>query len=91
MLLRTMAVKISKKTYPIACACLPAVFATIPLEKVLGHYLVINELEAKHIKSEGERPILIVSNTWMTEKVFEEIYLFKDAELIDIFVEVVKL
>lgn len=91
IMLRTMAVKISIKTYPIACACLAAGFATTPLEQVLDHYLVINELEAKRFKSEGERPILVIGNSWMSEKIFKENYKFKDEEMIDTFTEVVKI
>lgn len=65
---------INEDTYPIAVACLAAGFATIPKEKVFGNILVINHLEAVELEGEGERPYLIVTNSWMSEEVFDERY-----------------
>jgi hypothetical protein len=71
-----MAVKITEETYPIAVACLAAGFATIPKKKVMGNYLVINKMEARTFKSQGERPWLVMSNSHMSEKLFRANYRF---------------
>ncbi len=75
-MLKTMAVKITEDNYPIAVACLAAGFATYPVKEVVGCYLVINELGVDTFKHEGDRPFLVVGNSWMTEKLFNETYQF---------------
>ncbi len=77
-MLKTMAVRITKKNYPIAVACLAAGFAMYPMKKTLGHYLIINELEAENFNKEGKRPYLVVSNRWMTEEHFNNTRQFVD-------------
>lgn len=44
-MIKTLAVKITPATYPIAVACLPAGFALIKKRLVMGAYLVINDLQ----------------------------------------------
>jgi hypothetical protein len=77
-MLKTMAIKITEDNYPVVAACLAAGFSAIPLKKVLGCYLVINELEVKNFSKEGDRPYLVVGNSWMTEKRFNLTYEFVD-------------
>lgn len=69
----TMAVKITRKTWPIATACLAKGFSSIPLKDVRGHYLVINEISVRNIK---KVPVATVSNGWMDETLFRESYEF---------------
>lgn len=88
---KTMATKITEENYPIAVACLAAGFATIPINKVLGCYLVINELIAENMEGEGIRPYLVVGNFWMKETLFNEIYEFAAPGTEDRFVEVRKI
>lgn len=77
-MLKTMAVRITKKNYPTAVACLAAGFATIPPEKTFGHYLVINEPCTENFDGEGKRPYLVVGNSWMSEKHFNMTRRFVD-------------
>lgn len=83
-----MAVKITEETYPIAVACLAAGFATIPKKKIMGNYLVINKMEARRFKGEGERPWLVMSNSHMSEKLFHTTYQFVGVEEPNVFTEV---
>lgn len=52
-MIKTMALKITEETYPIAVACLPDGFALIRKKFVLGHYLVINDLQFPDYNPEG--------------------------------------
>jgi len=83
-----MAVRITKKTYPIAVACLAAGFAMIPRQRVLGAYLVINKPEAQNFGDEGERPYLVLGNSWTSKRVFFDNYKFIGKELKNEFVPV---
>ncbi len=78
IMLKTMAVRITKDNYSIAAACLAAGFATIPLRETLGCYLVINEMHAENFRKEGKHPYLVISNSWMTTKTFVDTYQFVD-------------
>ena len=70
----TMALEINEKTYPIAVACLPPVFATIPFKDVDGHYLVINRLEARRSPKNKTQQTLTVGNSWMRAEQFKKTY-----------------
>ena len=88
--LPTMALEINKDTWPIAVACLPPMFATIPFDKVDGHYLVINELGVSHWSNSKERA-LTVSNNWQKAWMFKKNYEVMDAgNPAETFVEVQK-
>lgn len=71
---KMMAVQINEGNYPIAVACLAAGFATIPQSKVLGAYLIINELGAETMEGEGIRPYLVLGNGWCSAEDFDEMY-----------------
>jgi hypothetical protein len=74
-MVKTMAVKITPETYPIAVACLAGGFAMIPLKRVIGAYLVINELQARRLK--GERsPALVLGNGWMSKETLMRSWFF---------------
>ena len=45
MTIKTMAVRITEDTYPIAVACLPSTFSQIKKKLVFDSYLVINDLK----------------------------------------------
>ena len=81
--IHTLAIRITHETYSIAVACLAGGFATLPLSKVLGNVLVINELVARPVpKSRG--PIVTLENSWMSEKDFLEFYeLTEDLDELD--------
>ena len=72
-LVKTQAIKINEATYPIAMACLPPAFATIPLYKVLDHWLVINEIIAQYPKKQGPATTSI-GNHWLNDYDFSETY-----------------
>jgi hypothetical protein len=69
----TMAIKITRKTWPIATACLAKGFARIPFGDVRGRYLVINEIVVRNIK---KVPVATISNGWMHKDHFDEVYEF---------------
>ena len=77
-MIKTLATYITKETYPIAVACLPAGFATIPVSDVLGKVLVLNEIASERMEGEGCRPFLVIANSWMSEKSFDKLYQFVD-------------
>lgn len=54
-MIKTMAVKITEETYPIAIACLPPGFAQTNKKCVLGSYLVINDLQFPDISFDGRQ------------------------------------
>ena len=89
-MIKTMAVKITDETYPIACACLPGAFATFPVKRVLGAYLVINDIDAIHI--DGDRsPSKVLTNKWVASDSFWKNYDFVEDEDEMRFIEVVKI
>lgn len=83
MFIPTMAIKITEATHPIAIACLPPVFATLPKSEVFGSYLVINEIFVQAGK--GETMLLSIGNVWMSEDDFREKYYFAAVEADDRF------
>ncbi len=85
-MLPTMAVKITEKTYPIAAACLWPGKKTVPLEDVLGYYLVINELETSAFAKKEIFPEY--SNHWISKRDFKKLYTLVEDEQEDQFVEV---
>jgi len=88
-MVKTMAVKIDRNTYPIAVACLAGGFAAVPFHRVKGSYLVINELAGGKVKQRGYRPWL--GNTWQSESSFRKQYRFLQAEEKGRFSEVEKI
>jgi hypothetical protein len=54
-MIKTLAVKITEETYPIAIACLPPGFASTNKKCVLGSYLVINDLQFPEISFDGRQ------------------------------------
>lgn len=55
MTIKQMAIRITRETYPIAVACLPADFAVKPMNIVLGRILVINSPEKVVVPVERPR------------------------------------
>lgn len=55
MTIKQMAIRITRETYPIAVACLPAGFAVKPMNLVLGRILVINSPEKVVVPVERPR------------------------------------
>jgi hypothetical protein len=81
--LKTMAMIIDANTYPIAVACLPGPFATLPFGEVDGHVLVINEFVVAHrpygvryTSLPGRQRDVTLSNSWMSIDVFEKEYVY---------------
>ena len=72
--IKTMAVQINETTYSLAVACLPGGFATIPFSKVVGCFLVINDLEITHEHKNEAHPIAAFGNSWMSEAHFRGKY-----------------
>ena len=70
--IKTMAILITPKTYPIAVACLAGGFATLPPESVFNHVLIINNVRAKKIKGRGLVPFL--TNSWTSIDDFVDRY-----------------
>lgn len=93
-MLKTTAMKITKKNHHIAVACLSPYFGTVPLENNLGKYLVINELETKNLKGrfkgQGPTQYLVVGNNLMMETFFNKRYKFVNKEKKNKFVEVTR-
>lgn len=89
-LVPTMAVQITDATYPVAVACLAGGFAMRPKYDVLGAYLIINELHAECFKSTGKSPILVLKNSWMDQKLFQEKYRWVLGQQTDEFAEVTR-
>jgi len=93
-MLKTTAMKITKKNHHIAVACLSPYFGVVPLENNLGKYLVINEFETKTLKGrfkgQGTKPYLVVSNNCMMEVHFNKRYKFVDKEKKNEFAEVTR-
>lgn len=52
-MIKTMAIKITEETYPIAVACLPDGFVHTKKKFVLGSYLIINDLQFPDLSLEG--------------------------------------
>lgn len=52
-MIKTMAIKITEETYPIAVACLPDGFVHVKKKFVLGSFLVINDLQFPDVTLEG--------------------------------------
>lgn len=98
--IRTMAVEITESNYPVAVACLPATFALIPVEEVIGNVLVINALEpmtrsramqygygTRRMESETS---VTLQNLWMPLELFKEEYKYTSPGRKSGFAEVVK-
>lgn len=83
MNIKTMAVQINKKTYPIAVACLGARFAARPIVDVQGGYLVINKVDDGPLAintrygrtTQGPANIVLV-NEWFSAEDFKKLYSF---------------
>ena len=73
-MLKTMAIRITKETYPIAAACLPVRFLLVQPERVIGCFLVINE-KAFHDTDNADAPRTITfDNAWYCEEDFLSAY-----------------
>ena len=62
--IKTLACLIDENTYPIAVACLPGGFATIPFARVNGCYLVLNEVTAI-TRGTDTSPMAALTNSWL--------------------------
>ena len=72
MIPKTLAVKITDKTYPIAYACLPwAAFAMKPAQEIIDKYYMVINIQTPTAIPIGRRALLF-SNTYITLKEFEE-------------------
>lgn len=87
MLIKTMAVKITEKTYPIAVACLAAEFLTASPKETYGHYLVINRVVPETSET-GPMKAFYMQNKTYSEEAFRASYEFVDGELKTNFAEV---
>lgn len=86
----TMAMKITKNTYPIAVACLPAGFATYAFEEIRNCYVVINEPQPQQDIELGGGTLLVIANSWRTERRFQDAYEFVGEEKKEQFTKVKK-
>ena len=68
--IKTLACRIDENTYPIAVACLPGGFATIPFAKVNGCYLVLNEITAI-TRGTDTSPVAALTNGWLKSYEFD--------------------
>lgn len=87
MFVKTMALKITEKSYPVAVACLPAGFMNIAPKETFGNYLVINEV-AVESSEDGVDKILRVGNGHYEAELFKETFEFVENELKTNFTEV---
>ena len=81
--IKTLACLIDENTYPIAVACLPGGFATIPFAKVDGCYLVLNEMTAI-TRGTDTSPVAALTNGWLKPYEFDSRWrvLKKDSDLL---------
>lgn len=70
--LKTLAILITEKTYPIAVACLPAGFVDYPFANVKGFWLVIN-VPGSYEPGEFQREVGL-HNEWIHPKKFVDKY-----------------
>ena len=68
--IKTLACQIDENTYPIAVACLPGGFATIPFARVDGCYLVLNEMTAI-TRGTDTSPVAALTNCWLNLDEFD--------------------
>lgn len=54
-MIKTLAVKITPETYPVAVACLPGGFVLLKKKLVMGSYLVVNDLQFPDWSPDGSR------------------------------------
>lgn len=87
MLIKTMAVKITEKTYPVAVACLAVDFLTAPPKETYGDYLVINRVVPGTLGSEHKKTFYMQNKNY-SEEAFRASYEFVDGELKTNFAEV---
>ena len=73
--IKTLACLIDENTYPIAVACLPGGFATIPFAKVNGCYLVLNEITAITLGTDTS-PVAALTNCWLKSYEFDSRWRF---------------
>ena len=73
--IKTLACLIDENTYPIAVACLPGGFATIPFARVKGCYLVLNELTAI-TRGTDTSPVAALTNGWLKSYEFKSRWRF---------------
>ena len=80
--IKTLACLIDENTYPIAVACLPGGFATIPFARVDGCYLVLNEMTAI-TRGTDTSPVAALTNSWLNLDEFDSGWrvLEKDSDL----------
>jgi hypothetical protein len=75
-----MAMKITEKSWPVACAIFPFGFQqNFPIEDVLNCYMVINQPRLKVNKSTGEAKV-IPTKSWMSPDRFHTMYVFMESE-----------
>lgn len=71
MYIKTMAIRITPSTYPVALACLPPGFGAIPVELVLNQALIINSIAPGY--TEGGS-FTTLENFWQPWTLFIEEY-----------------
>lgn len=71
--IKTVAFEITEETYSFAIAMLPPVFATIPIDNVLGHWVLMNELSVQYTHG-GTGQHLVLQNSWMNAEDFGSTY-----------------
>lgn len=86
MLVKTMALKITEKSHPVAVACLGPWFLDRTVKSVTDSYLVINEIGS--FGTDGDAKTMTISNRLYTREEFAQIYEFVDPELKTNFTEV---
>ena len=102
MQIRTMAVQINEKTWPIAVACLGSRIASQPFPEVEGGFLVINtpdQMSGRYVGSRvgrtqyGSRTYgdtVSLGNIWLSEDDFRVMYKFDGRKNTETFFDVLK-
>lgn len=72
--IKTVAFEITEETYSFAVAVLPPIFATIPIDNVIGHWVILNELAVTYTRDARGRQHLYLENSWMDAEDFGSTY-----------------
>lgn len=82
---KTLATRITKKTYPIAVACLSPDFAAFPFDTVAGRWLIINRF---YMEVMGNSAVWHTENLWLEESSFENAFKIVSENVVGPFHEV---
>ncbi len=87
---KTQAFPITEETYSLAVALLPPVFATLPLSKVMGCWVIINKFRVanplsnnlldKAFGGDQKNEVLTLHNSWVSQEDFSQLYTSEESQ-----------